>query len=94
MALMQKIKNNVKKTGLLTMAIASIFTVPALAAEPDPTAYQSVLSSLTGAISVADVASILAGIVTAGVGFFFLWFGARKSVSSFLAALTRGRIKL
>lgn len=93
MSLLQKI--NLKKTGLTTAVLTAMSVVPAFAAEPSPdvTAYQTVLSSLTGAIKPTDVALILGGCVAAGVSFFFLWFGSRKAVGSFIAALTSGKIK-
>jgi hypothetical protein len=57
------------------------------------TDYQTVLEGATSAITVSSVATIIAYIVGAGIGFVFFWFGARKAVSSFMAAVTRGKIK-
>lgn len=84
------------KIAFMTGAGTLLATVPAFAeGEPVVTdTYKTVLTALTGAISVADVAAILGVCVTAGVGFFFLWFGARKAVSSFVAALKGGRVKI
>lgn len=92
MALLKKLNT---KVALSTTAMALVSTVPAFASEPtNTTAYQAVLTSLTSAVSVADVATILGGCVAAGIGFFFLWFGARKAVNSFVTALQSGKIKL
>jgi len=91
-----RFKQAMRKNKIALMAGAgSVLPYVALAevTNPNTTAYTEVLTALTGAISVADVAAILAGCVVAGVGFFFLWFGSRKAVNSFVTALKSGRIK-
>lgn len=56
--------------------------------------WASVISAMTGQISVSTVVSVLATLVTAGIGLVFLWWGVRKAVGSLMGSFRSGRIRL
>lgn len=56
--------------------------------------WKPILDAITAQISVANVASVLATIATAGVGFAFFWWGGRKAVRGLMAAFKKGRISI
>lgn len=49
-------------------------------------------TALVGSITPAQLVSILASIVGAGMTFVLMWFGARKLKQIFTQAVTKGRI--
>lgn len=53
-----------------------------------------VISAMTSQISVSTVVSVLATLVTAGIGLVFLWWGVRKAVGSLMGSFRSGRIRL
>lgn len=56
--------------------------------------WASVISAMTGQISVTTVVGVLATLVTAGIGLVFLWWGVRKAVGSLMGSFRSGRIRL
>lgn len=56
--------------------------------------WASVLSAMTGQISVATIVGVLAATITAGVGLVFMWWGVRKLVRSLMAAFRSGKLKV
>lgn len=75
------------------MAFAPIL----LSAEPPVVSasdWSSVISAMTGQISVSTVVGVLASLVTAGIGLVFLWWGVRKAAKSLMAAFRKGRMSL
>lgn len=56
--------------------------------------WSSVISAMTGQISVTTVVGVLATLVTAGIGLVFLWWGVRKAVGSLMGSFRSGRIRL
>lgn len=56
--------------------------------------WASVISAMTGQISVSNVVGVLATLVTAGIGLVFLWWGVRKAVGSLMGSFRSGRIRL
>ena len=56
--------------------------------------WSSVISAMTSQISVSTVVSVLATLVTAGIGLVFLWWGVRKAVGSLMGSFRSGRIRL
>ena len=51
-----------------------------------------VTDALTGAISPAQIALVIAGVVGVGMGFVLMWFGIRKGISIFRKAVMKGKI--
>lgn len=56
--------------------------------------WSSVMSALTGQISVSTVVGVLATLVTAGIGLVFMWWGVRKALRSLMAAFRKGKMSL
>lgn len=56
--------------------------------------WASVITAMTGQISVSTVVAVLATLVTAGIGLVFMWWGVRKAVGSLMKAFRSGRISI
>lgn len=56
--------------------------------------WASVITAMTGQISVSTVVGVLATLVTAGIGLVFMWWGVRKAVGSLMGSFRSGRIRL
>lgn len=52
------------------------------------------LTSLTTQFSVSNIVSVIAGILTIGIGFVFLWWGARKGLRALFSATKKGKISV
>lgn len=69
-------------------------TDPAPAGVVTASDWASVITAMTGQISVSTVVGVLATLVTAGIGLVFLWWGVRKAVGSLMGSFRSGRIRL
>lgn len=56
--------------------------------------WASVITAMTGQVSVSTVVGVLATLVTAGIGLVFMWWGVRKAVGSLMGSFRSGRIRL
>lgn len=57
-------------------------------------AWSSVISALTGQISVTTVVEVLAVVAAACVGLAFMWWGVRKAVRALMSAFKKGKVSL
>lgn len=57
-------------------------------------AWESVISALTGQISVSTVVGVLATVAAACVGLAFMWWGVRKAVSALMSAFKKGKVSI
>ncbi len=48
--------------------------------------------ALTGAITPAQIVTMLAAVVGVGMAFVLMWFGVRKAISIFKKAVMKGKI--
>lgn len=55
--------------------------------------WASVLTAMTGQISVSTVVGVLASVVTAGIGLVFMWWGVRKLARTLMAAFRSGKLR-
>ena len=69
-------------------------TDPVPAATVTASDWASVITAMTGQISVSTVVATLATLVTAGIGLVFMWWGVRKAVGSLMGSFRSGRIRL
>lgn len=69
-------------------------TDPAPAGVVTASDWASVITAMTGQISVSTVVATLATLVTAGIGLVFMWWGVRKAVGSLMGSFRSGRIRL
>lgn len=67
---------------------------PAPAGAVTASDWASVITAMTGQISVSSVVATLATLVTAGIGLVFMWWGVRKAVGSLMGSFRSGRIRL
>lgn len=56
--------------------------------------WAEVISNVTAQFSVTSIVAVMASIVTAGIGFVFLWWGARKAFRAIMTAVRNGRTKI
>lgn len=56
--------------------------------------WASIISAITGQISVSTVVAAVATMVTAGIGLVFMWWGVRKAARTLLAAFRKGRVSI
>ena len=82
---------------LLAVLMVSMMSVMAFASEsstPDvvePSDYTSILTAMTGQISVSTIVGVLAAAIGAAIGFVFLWWAVRKLMSTFFSGFRKGR---
>lgn len=53
--------------------------------------FQSIISALTGQISVSTIVAVIASVVGITVGIAFMWWGARYASRKIMAALKKGK---
>lgn len=53
--------------------------------------WQPVIDALTAQISVANVVTVVAGIVTLSIGGVFMWWGLRKAYKAIMKSTTKGK---
>lgn len=53
--------------------------------------FQSVISALTGQISVPTIVAVIAAVIGVTVGIAFMWWGARYASRKIMSALKRGK---
>ena len=56
--------------------------------------WATVISAMTGQISVSTIVGVLATLVTAGIGLVFMWWGVRKATRSLMSAFRKGKMSL
>ena len=56
--------------------------------------WASVITAMTGQVSVATIVGVLATIVAACIGIVFMWWGVRKAVRALMAAFRKGKISV
>lgn len=82
---------------LLAVLMVSSMSVLAFASGPstpdvvEPSDYASILTAMTGQISVSTIVGVLAAAIGAAIGFVFLWWAVRKLMSTFFSGFRKGR---
>ena len=56
--------------------------------------WESVITAMTGQVSVATIVGVLATVVAACIGIVFMWGGVRKAVRALMAAFRKGKISV
>lgn len=52
----------------------------------------SVLTAITGQISVTTVIAVVAGAIGAAIGLVFMWWGVRKLIRVIMSAFRKGKL--
>lgn len=55
---------------------------------------QPVIEAVTAQVTVSTVVTVIAWVLGLGVGFFFMWWGARKGLGMLKKAATRGKMSV
>lgn len=55
------------------------------------TDWAKVITDVTTQFSVSEIVNVMSAIVVAGIGFVFLWWGARKAYRAIMSAVRRGK---
>lgn len=55
---------------------------------------EPLMTALSSSITPGQIIAVLASIIGVGMTFVLMWFGARKLVSIFKKAVTRGKISV
>lgn len=53
--------------------------------------WSQVISDVTAQFSVTTIVQVMSTIVVAGIGFVFLWWGARKAYRALMSAVRKGK---
>lgn len=85
---------NVMSVSAVQELIPLADSAPAPAGAVTASDWASVITAMTGQISVSTVVATLATLVTAGIGLVFMWWGVRKAVGSLMGSFRSGRIRL
>lgn len=56
--------------------------------------FSSLISTLTNAITPAQLLIVLGSVIGAGMAFVLMWFGVRKLIKIFTNALQRGKLRV
>lgn len=88
-------RRNFDKVLAAVPVLSAAGALPALADETATTVvtasdWASVISAMTGQISVSTVMGVVASAVGAGIGLVFAWWGVRKAARTLMAAFRKG----
>lgn len=53
--------------------------------------WAKVITDVTSQFSIANIVQVMSTIIVAGIGFVFLWWGARKAYRALMSAVRRGK---
>lgn len=56
--------------------------------------WASIITAITGQISVSTVVAAVATMVGAGIGLVFMWWGVRKAARVLMSAFRSGRVSI
>lgn len=56
--------------------------------------WASVITAMTGQISVSTIVGVIATTVTAGIGLVFMWWGVRKAARALMSAFRKGKLSV
>ncbi len=53
--------------------------------------WAKVITDVTSQFSIVQIVAVMSAIVVAGIGFVFLWWGARKAFKAIMSAVRKGK---
>lgn len=53
--------------------------------------WAKIITDVTSQFSVVQIVAVISSIIVAGIGFVFLWWGARKAYRALMSAVRKGR---
>ena len=98
--MIEKVKALPKKVKIMltTAMLLCMTSAVALAEGGEPatsmttTHLQSIMSAVTGVISIPTIIGFMVAIVTVSAGFVLMWFGVRRALRSIMASVRRGKL--
>lgn len=91
-------RRNFSKVLAAVPVLSAAGALPALADETTATVtsadWASVISAMTGQISVSTLVGAIATAVGAGIGIVFMWWGLRKGIQVLMSAVRKGRMNV
>ena len=56
-----------------------------------PSDWAKVITDVTAQFGISNIVGVMSSIVVAGIGFVFLWWGARKAYNAIMSAVRKGK---
>ena len=56
-----------------------------------PSDWSQIITDVTSQFSISNIVSVMSTIIVAGIGFVFLWWGARKAYRAIMSAVRKGK---
>lgn len=56
-----------------------------------PSDWAQVITDVTAQFSIVQIVAVMSALVVAGIGFVFLWWGARKAYKAIMSAVRKGK---
>lgn len=53
--------------------------------------WAQVITDVTAQFSITQIVGVMSALVVAGIGFVFLWWGARKAYKAIMSAVRKGK---
>lgn len=53
--------------------------------------WAKLITDVTGQFSISEIVNVMSTIIVAGIGFVFLWWGARKAFRALMSAVRKGK---
>ena len=53
--------------------------------------WAQVITDVTAQFSIVQIVAVMSAIIVAGIGFVFLWWGARKAYRAIMSAVRKGK---
>lgn len=53
--------------------------------------WSKLITDVTAQFSISEIVTVMSTIIVAGIGFVFLWWGARKAYRALMSAVRRGK---
>lgn len=53
--------------------------------------WSKLITDVTAQFSISEIVTVMSTIIVAGIGFVFLWWGARKAYRAIMSAVRRGK---
>ncbi len=53
--------------------------------------WSKLITDVTAQFSITEIVAVMSAIIVAGIGFVFLWWGARKAYKALMSAVRKGK---
>ncbi len=56
-----------------------------------PSDWAKLITDVTSQFSIVQIVAVMSSLIVAGIGFVFLWWGARKAYKAIMSAVRKGK---